>query len=97
MFYLSNMPAPYADHLERSHDFLRLFEAGIFSAREREIKPEAAIYALAEQRFGQPPGELLFIDDLLPNIMAAQARGWQGIHFESPAQCEADLKKLGAL
>lgn len=97
LVYLSNMPAPYADHLERSHDFLSLFETGVFSAREKVIKPEPAIYALAEQRFGHAPADLLFIDDLLANVMAAQQRGWQAIHFESPAQCEAELHRLGLL
>lgn len=52
LFYLSNMPAPYADHLEREHEFVGWFEAGVFSARVRAIKPEPAIYALAAERFG---------------------------------------------
>ena len=77
LFFLSNMPAPYADHLEREHDFVGWFEAGLFSARVQLIKPEPAIFALAAERFGAEPAELLFIDDHGPNVEAARAAGWQ--------------------
>jgi putative hydrolase of the HAD superfamily len=40
LFYLSNMPAPFAEHLERSHAELRLFRDGVFSARVHHNKPE---------------------------------------------------------
>ena len=96
LFYLSNMPAPYADHLERSHEFFDLFDAGVFSARVQLIKPEAAIFHAAVQRFGVPPAELLFIDDVAHNVAAARALGWQGLLFESAAACEAALP-AGAL
>ena len=33
LHFLSNMPAPYADHLEATHDFIGLFRSGVFSAR----------------------------------------------------------------
>ena len=33
LYYLSNMPAAYADHLEANHDFIGLFRTGVFSAR----------------------------------------------------------------
>jgi putative hydrolase of the HAD superfamily len=95
LFYLSNMPAPYADYLERTHGFVREFDAGVFSARVKLIKPQPEIYALAAQRFGVPPAELLFLDDHLPNVLAAQAAGWAALHFSSAAQCAADLARLG--
>jgi len=97
LFYLSNMPAPYADHLEREHDFVGWFDAGVFSARVKVIKPEPAIFALAARRFGADSGELLFIDDHGPNVEAARAAGWQAFRFEDPAQCEAELAARGLL
>lgn len=95
MFYLSNMPAPYAEHLERSHGFVRGFDAGVFSARVGLIKPEAAIFDLAAQRFGVPPHTLLFLDDHAPNVEAARAAGWQALVFADAAQCERDLRAAG--
>jgi putative hydrolase of the HAD superfamily len=93
--FLSNMPAPYADHLERSHDFLREFDDGIFSARVQEAKPDAAIFHLAAVRFARKPGDLVFLDDHLPNVEAARSLGWNALHFANAAQAEADMRAQG--
>ncbi len=95
LFYLSNMPAPMADHLEREHHFLQWFEDGVFSGRVGDVKPNAEIYALAAQRFGVPPAELVFIDDMPLNVKAARAAGWNAIRFIDAAQCEAELRENG--
>lgn len=91
LFYLSNMPAPYADHLERSHDFFAWFDDGVFSARVQLMKPQPEIFHEAARRFGVAPADLLFIDDLAHNVDAARALGWQGLHFQGAAACEAAL------
>ena len=95
MFFLSNMPAPYADHLEQQHAFVRQFDAGVFSGRVQLIKPEPAIFALAAQRFGVPAGQLLFLDDHRPNVVAARAAGWQALQFHDAAQAERDIRAAG--
>ena len=97
LFYLSNMPAPYADFLQATHDFLALFSDGVFSGRVHHNKPEPAIFELAAARFGRAPGQLLFIDDHEPNIDAARALGWQGLHFVDAVQAEAALQAQGLL
>lgn len=95
LFFLSNMPAPYADHLERTHGFLRLFADGVYSARVQQIKPDRAIYDLAAQRFGVPAGGLLFFDDVVANVAAAQAAGWQAAHFTDADAATAVLHAAG--
>ncbi|MEP7299492.1 MAG: HAD family phosphatase [Burkholderiales bacterium] len=97
LYFLSNMPAPYADHLEATHEFLDLFRAGVFSARVRMIKPEPAIFAHAVEIFGIDPADTLFIDDVPHNAEAARAAGWQALHFKDAAQCEAELTQRGLL
>lgn len=97
LFYLSNMPAPYAEHLEASHDFLGWFEAGVFSARVNLIKPEPAIFRHAEAVFGVPGASCVFIDDVPHNVEAARACGWQALHFTDAAACREALVALGAL
>ena len=92
LFYLSNMPAPFADHLERSHAFMDWFDDGVFSSRVRLAKPQPAIFKAAMQRFGLAPGELIFIDDLAHNVDAARALGWQAIHFRDARDCEVALR-----
>jgi HAD superfamily hydrolase (TIGR01509 family) len=97
LFYLSNMPAAFATHLETSHGFMHCFRDGVFSSRVGLIKPEPAIFALAEERFGQAGSELMFLDDHAPNIEAARAAGWNALLFTNAAQAEADLRAAGWL
>lgn len=101
--FLSNMPAPYAEHLLRHKDFFAHFEDGIFSANVQQIKPDAGIYALAVERFGLggvggPGGQgAWFIDDVQRNLDAARPHGWRGVRFESAAQARAELVAAGLL
>jgi putative hydrolase of the HAD superfamily len=97
LFYLSNMPLPYADHLERSHGFFSWFSGGIFSSRVGLIKPEPGIFGLAQQRFGIAPGRSVFIDDHPANIEAARRLGWQAVHFHDAEQCGRELRQGGWL
>ena len=95
LHYLSNMPEPFASHFERTHDFMKLFDSGVFSSRVQLIKPEPAIFEHAAEVFGREPGDLLFLDDHEPNIVAARAAGWQAVHFVDAAQAEAQVRALG--
>ena len=95
LYFLSNMPEPFAAHFERTHDVMALFDAGVFSARVQLLKPEPEIYEHAAQAFGRAPGELLFLDDHWPNIVAAREAGWSAIHFTDAAQAEAEALALG--
>ena len=94
LYFLSNMPAPYARTLEQRHDFLQWFDGGIYSGDVKLIKPDPAIYRALEERYALEPQHTVFIDDLKANIAAAEERGWRGIHFESPAQLAAAIELL---
>lgn len=95
LYYLSNMPVPFARLLERHHPFLQWFDGGIFSGDVSHIKPDAAIYQLLQSRYSLAPARTVFIDDLKHNVSSAESLGWQGIHFTSAQQLEADLARLG--
>lgn len=97
LYFLSNMPEPYARHLEASHDFLGLFRGGVFSARAGLCKPEPEIFGHCADRFGLDPAQTLFLDDVAQNVDAARAAGWQAIQFMDPAQCRRELSALGLL
>lgn len=84
LFFLSNMPEPYARVLERSHVFMDWFDDGIFSGDVQLIKPEVAVFELATQRFGLQGDHKVFIDDLQSNIDASLIHGWQGVHLPAP-------------
>jgi len=95
LHFLSNMPKPYADHLEREHAFIGCFESGVVSARVGQIKPEPEIYEIAARRFEAEPAQLLFLDDVLDNVRAARQAGWQAIHFVGATDAQAQLRSLG--
>nr|WP_315848882.1 HAD family phosphatase [uncultured Rhodoferax sp.] len=95
LYFLSNMPVPYARTLERLHAFLQDFDGGIFSGDVLLIKPEPAIYQLLQSRYVLEPAKTVFIDDLLGNIEAAQAQGWHGIHFKNAQQVTQALQAAG--
>lgn len=95
LYFLSNMPVPYARFLERQHAWMQWFNGGIFSGDVLHIKPDPTIYQLLQSRYALKPEHTVFIDDLKVNVKAAQLLGWQGIHFESPEQLQADLALLG--
>jgi putative hydrolase of the HAD superfamily len=97
LYFLSNMPEPYARHLEATHDFLALFRGGVFSARAGLCKPEPEIFSHCAQAHGLEPAHTLFIDDVAHNVQAARAAGWQALQFSDPAQCAVALREYGAL
>ncbi len=92
LYFLSNMPVPYARELEQTHAFLRQFDGGIFSGDVLCSKPDPGIYSLLQSRYGLEPGSTMFIDDLQANVDAAKALGWKGIHFTSAAQLAEELR-----
>ena len=94
LYFLSNMPAPYARMLEQRHAFLAWFDGGVFSGDVKLIKPQPEIYRLLETRYALDPQTTLFVDDLLVNVEAARSRGWHGIHFVSAGQLEPQLQAL---
>jgi len=94
---LSNMPIGYADHLEAAHACFAWFEARVFSGRIGLIKPERAMFDHAREALALDLQHTLFIDDHTGNVEAARTFGWQALHFESAAQCEAALRREGWL
>jgi putative hydrolase of the HAD superfamily len=94
VYFLSNMPAPYARVLERRHGFLKRFDGGVFSADVGLIKPDPAIYQLLQTRYALEPQRIFFIDDLHANVQVAHDLGWGGVQFESAAQVRQSLARV---
>jgi putative hydrolase of the HAD superfamily len=84
LFFLSNMPAPFARTLEQRHDFLKVFDGGLFSADVQLGKPDPAIYQCLARQYALLPQRTWFIDDHRANVDAACALGWQGLHLAEP-------------
>lgn len=97
LYYLSNMPAPYAQHLLRTHDFMAWFDDGVFSSSVKMGKPAPAIFKLALQQFDISAGETVFIDDHAPNVEAARQLGMTALRFTDAEVLARDLQSLRLL
>ncbi len=70
------------------------FDVIVVSAEEKIVKPDPRIYHLALTRLGVQADEAIFLDDFIENIQAANALGLIGIHFQSSAQAQQDIRAL---
>jgi putative hydrolase of the HAD superfamily len=85
VYLLSNANLAVSRHREIV-PLLERFNGVIFSADEKMMKPNPAIYRLLTDRFALEPSECLFIDDNENNIQAAHDAGWQAYLFNGDAQ-----------
>jgi putative hydrolase of the HAD superfamily len=76
---LSNIPEDHARNFERTYPWLDLFEVRGFSCRIGAAKPEPAAFEWCRDALGG--GEILFVDDRLENVRAAERVGMRGHHF----------------
>jgi len=77
---LSNMPPDFREFLPNC-SWLPEFDHSTFSCELKAVKPAHEIYHHCLNGLGIEPQHVLFIDDRLPNIEAAQELGWQGFVF----------------
>jgi len=92
---LSNMGELHWRHLQEAFGIPSLGHGALASYKVGALKPDPAIYAVTEDRFGLDPSRTVFIDDRPVNIAAARARGWLGIVHRSPGATLAALADLG--
>jgi putative hydrolase of the HAD superfamily len=73
-------------------DWDRLFDVTVISGEVGLRKPDPEIYTLTADRLGVPPAACVFVDDLGPNVRAAERAGMIGIRHVSAAQTIAALE-----
>lgn len=74
-----------------------LFDVFIESSVEGLRKPDPRIYALACDRMGKRPEEMIFLDDIGPNLKPPRAMGMATIKVDTPEQALAELAPLVGL
>ncbi len=70
------------------------FDVIISSAACKMAKPDPKVYRLAVNLLEAEPAQVVFVDDNLRNIEAAQAAGLHAIQFVNSRQTEDDLASL---
>ncbi len=97
LYALSNWSAEMFPHAEARYDWLGLFDGIVVSGRIGLIKPERPIFDYLLETYGLAAGDILFIDDHEPNIVAARSYGIHSHHFEGAADLRAELVSEGFL
>lgn len=95
LYALTNFGAEFFAGFRPTAPIFELFADVVVSGEERCVKPDARIYAIAEERIGLPPQRLFFVDDNPANVAAAAARGWQAHLFTDAATLERALAAAG--
>ncbi|MBZ6377976.1 hydrolase [Pacificimonas flava] len=95
IFGITNFSAEFWAMFRPTAPVFDLFEDIIVSGEEKMMKPDPAIYALAESRFGIDPSQALFIDDQPKNVAAARDAGFNAVEFTGRPAVEEELAKLG--
>lgn len=67
----------------------------VISGDEKMMKPDAAIYRLALNRFGLIAEEAVFVDDNADNVAGAAALGIHAILFTGEPALRGELRRLG--
>ncbi|HLC48104.1 MAG TPA: HAD-IA family hydrolase [Candidatus Norongarragalinales archaeon] len=76
--------------------FETLFDFVFYSGKIREVKgPKPDIFNYVMRRLGVSPKNMIFIDDKADYLVGAKAAGIITIHFQSPEQVMAELRKMG--
>ncbi|MFA7440713.1 MAG: HAD-IA family hydrolase [Sphingomonadaceae bacterium] len=95
LFAITNFSAEFWEIFRPTAPIFDLFQYIVVSGVERLIKPDPAIFSLAQERFDLGPGEALFIDDNAANVAAARNAGWQAHHFTDAESGRAALIEAG--
>ncbi len=71
------------------------FETFVLSFEVGFLKPSREIFEIAVEKSGYDAYECCFIDDLLPNVAAANGFGIRAVHFSDQAKLTKSLRDLG--
>lgn len=87
----------FDETLERFPFLNTSFQDIVVSGDEKLAKPDPTIYQTLFQRNALEAERCLFIDDSLPNVLAARDLGMSAHHFKEAAALKSELMELGLL
>ena len=91
LYALSNWSAQKFPVAEERFDWLRLFDGIVVSGRVKLVKPDAAIFEYLLHAYDLKTGDVFFIDDHEPNIVAARDLGIHAHHFRDAIPLRGEL------
>jgi 2-haloacid dehalogenase len=97
LYALSNWSAETFPRARELYDFLGWFDGYVISGEVGITKPDRRIYEHLLTTFALEPADVFFTDDLVANIEAAQALGFEAALFRGPEPLRRDLVAAGFL
>ena len=97
VYGLSNFATVKFALARQMFDFLNEFDVCVVSGHVGVVKPDPRIFTILFDRVGRRPSELVFVDDSLDNVRAAEAMGMAAIHYRPHVDLERELAARGAL
>lgn len=94
---LSNTNTIHWDRLLYAYDFMLLFDRRFASQILGHAKPSLEIYRVASASLGVAPSEILFFDDKIENVRAAQSLGWNAQLYRNHAGLMQDLERFNVV
>jgi epoxide hydrolase-like predicted phosphatase len=89
---LSNAAAGGRREEERRYGFAAMADVLVYSYEVGIEKPDRRIYQITCERLGVHPGEVVFLDDVEANVVAAKQLGMRALLFQSTAQAISDME-----
>lgn len=97
LYALTNWSAETFPVAQERFEFLQWFEGILVSGEENLRKPDVKFYKRLEEKYSLIPSHIVFIDDNLRNVSAAEQLGWDVIHFKDPGLLKVELLNRGLL
>ena len=82
LYLLSNLTKQTYNYIEELK-ILDTFDGGVFSFKDKLLKPHNEIYELLVERYNLNRKECVFFDDILKNVEAGNKLGIKSIQFKS--------------
>jgi epoxide hydrolase-like predicted phosphatase len=89
---LSNAAAGGRREEERRYGFAAMADVLVYSYEVGIEKPDRRIYEITCQQLGVYPGEVVFLDDVEANVVAARQAGMVAVLFQSTARAITDVE-----
>ena len=97
LYALSNWSAEMFPHAEAKFDWLELFDGVVVSGRVKMVKPDRDIFDYLLVTYDLDAGDVFFIDDIEPNVLAARSYGISSHRFQNAADLRVELEAEGLL
>ena len=93
VYLATNQEHMRADYLMQKMGLCDEVDGIVYSAEAGHKKPNPEFFAFAERVTEHLPGELLLVDDTLPNVEAARLAGWSAVHWDGTENLSAILQR----